>query len=49
MSTGGFPLTARFATARRHKEAFCSLAFVLLRECSVAIEDTIKKKKRPLI
>lgn len=44
MSTGGFPITARFATARRHKEAFSILAFVSLGEYSVGIED-IKKKK----
>lgn len=49
MSTGGFPTTARFATARRNKEAFSGLAFVSLGEYSVAVEDTTKKKKRPLL
>lgn len=48
MSTGGFPVTARFATARRHKEAFSGLAFVSLREYWVAIEDTIKKEKKAI-
>lgn len=48
MSTGGFPVTVRFATARRHKEAFSSLAFVSLREYSVAIEGTIKKEKKAI-
>ena len=49
MSTGGFLIAARFATARRHKESASSLAFVSLGEYAVAIEDTIKKKKRPLV
>lgn len=44
-----FPIMAKFATARRHKEAFSSLAFVALREYSVASEGTIKTKKRPLL
>lgn len=45
MSTGCFPIRARFTIARRHKEAFSDLVFVSLREYSVAIKDTIKKKK----
>lgn len=43
MSTGGFPVSPRFATARRQEEAFSSLAFISLREYS-ASEDAIKKK-----
>lgn len=30
LSCGGFPISARFATARRHEEAFSSLVFVSL-------------------
>lgn len=44
MSTDGFPITARSATARRHKEAFCG--FCQIENNTWQLLRTQFKKKR---